>query len=110
MRGWALWLIYEMNPLLQAAVIVGVFGVPIYLLACMIFGTAKVNRWLILGVVAIAGVLVALWQRRIGWKARGEEAERRLEEAEEFVDDKRDEVDKLPDVKLDERLGRWSKD
>jgi len=71
----------------------------------------KYARWMIWPAIFIVGlVAVALRERQAGYRQREAEDQKAIERAEEIVDDKRDEVHKLPDDELDKRLDRWDQE
>ena len=72
-----------------------------------VFGWEKIKGW-ILPVLAVIGALGALNRARSqGYQDRLNQEDVARKEAEDFVDDKKIEVDKLPEDKLDERFKKW---
>lgn len=106
-------LLYSVPWWLQVVLLALIVGVPSYLVTAMVFGTAEVNRQLLRLIVPLVGILGAIGlvsrSRQQGYNDRRAEEEKALDVAEDYVDDKRHEVQKLPDVELDERVDRWSR-
>jgi hypothetical protein len=106
-------LLYGIPWWFQVILLAIIVGVPTYLVAAMIWGTEAVNRQVLRLLVPIIGLLVAIGllsrSRQQGYNDRRAEEEKALDAAEDFVEDKRDEVQKLPDVELDRRSDRWIK-
>lgn len=105
----AIWsfLLYAIPWWVQAIVLAVILGVPTYLIVAMIWGREAANRALltIIGAAAVAGAASRLRQQ--GYTDRRAEEEKALDAAEDFVDDKRHEIDTLPDNELDKRLDKW---
>lgn len=103
------WLIWQMPWWLQAAMMAITVGVPVLLVAFMLWGPKAVLRAIlpVLGVIVTLGLASKF--RQDGYRKRVEEDQAAIDRAEEIVDKKRDEVHNLPDDKLDERFDRWSK-
>ena len=103
------WLAYQIPWWLQAIVIAVIIGAPTYLVVAMIWGREAANRALlvVIGIAAVMGAASRLRQQ--GYTDRRAEEEKALDKAEDFVDDKRHEIDRLPDEELDKEIDRWSK-
>lgn len=91
---------------------VAILAVPVLLafyIAVRILGWERVKPWLVpaLGILAALGTASKLKQD--GYNARRSEEEKALDAAEDFADDKRHEVQALPDAKLNEKVDKWSR-
>ena len=102
-------LLYTIPWWLQALFLLVVIGVPILLVAMIIWGPKAVLRLLLPVLGAILTLGLASRFRQQGYADHRAEQEKALDKAEDFVDDKREEIGKLPDTKLDERFDKWSK-
>lgn len=94
---------------IQAGILAAVVGVPVYLVSCMLIGTQRTNRYVLHGIGAIALVAVASKIRQAGYKARLAEEERAAKVAEDVAEEERREAEGLPDVKLNEKVDKWSR-
>jgi hypothetical protein len=83
-------------------------GIAFYF-AVLIFGWERVRPFVlpILGVLAALGFASKLKQE--GYNDRRAEEEKALDRAEEIVDDERQDVQKLPDVELDQEVDKWTR-
>lgn len=102
-------LVWRLDWYWQVGIMVLIVGVPIYFVACMIFGTAVANRYVVIGVVAIATLGLASKLRQEGYKRRLEEEERANKIAEDVAAEERREAQGLPDVALNDKVDKWSK-
>jgi hypothetical protein len=102
-------LLYSIPWYWQAAIILVVFGVPIYLIAVAIWGHEVANKTIIGIIITAAAIGGASRLRQQGYKDRIDQEQKAQERAEEIVDDKRDEIERLPDDELDKRLDKWTK-
>lgn len=102
-------LLYTIPWWLQALFLLVVIGVPILLVAMMIWGPKAVLRLLLPVLGAILTLGLASRFRQQGYTDRRAEEEKALDKAEDFVDDKRHEIDTLPPDRRDERFERWEK-
>lgn len=75
--------------------------------AIQIFGWEKVRGWIApaLAVLAAFGLLSRSQQK--GYADRKAQEDQALQKAEKTVDEKRQEINKLPDSEVDKRLGKW---
>lgn len=105
---WA-WLLYSIPWWLQVGLLALIVGVPSYLVVAMIWGRETANRMLLPIVGVLAAIGLTSRSRQQGYNDRRAEEEKALDVAEDFVEDKRDEVQKLPDVELNEKVDRWSR-
>lgn len=107
--NWLLtWLLYSLPWWVQVAILAVVIGVPVYLVVAMIWGRAAANRLLLPIVGILAAIGLASRSRQQGYNDRRAEEEKALDYAEDFVEDKRDEIMRLPDKELQERVDRWT--
>ncbi len=103
------WLIWQLDWKFQAAILAIVLGVPILLLSFMLFGVKATLEKVALPLVGVLVVLgLASKLRQDGYRQRAAEDQKAVDRAEEIVDDKRDDVHKLPDEELDKRVDRWT--
>lgn len=110
MTGWFLtWVLYSLPWWLQVLLLAAIVGVPVYLVVAMLWGRQTANRILLPAVALLAAIGFHSRSRQQGYNDRRAEEERALDVAEDFVDDKRDEVQRLPDVELDKKVDRWSR-
>lgn len=102
-------LAYSLPWWLQGIGIAVIIGVPTYLVVAMIWGRDAANRALlvVVGIAAVMGAASRLKQQ--GYTDRRAEEEKALDKAEDFVDDKRHEIDRLPDEGLDQEVDKWTK-
>ena len=85
------------------------FALGILFLLVRIFGFDRVKGW-ILPVVALIGVgALASRNRQAGYNDRRAEEEKALDHAEEIVEDERQDVQRLPDVELDQEIDKWTR-
>lgn len=107
----AIWnfLLYVVPWYWQAAIIALILGVPAYLIALAIWGREVANKTIVGILIAAAALGGASKLRQQGYKDRIVEEEKALDRAEEIVDDKRDEIERLPDEEVDKRLDKWTR-
>jgi hypothetical protein len=102
------WLVNVLPWWAQAMILAGVIGVPLLLLSMMIFGVNATLRYAAGPVAGIIGLLAfASKLRQDGYNSRRDQEKAAREKAEKYVDDKRFEVDTLPDDQLNDRFNRW---
>ncbi len=110
--GFDLWsfLAYSLPWWVQALFLLVVVGVPILLVAMMIWGPKAVLRLLlpVAGFILTLGLASRLRQQ--GYADRRAEEEKALDRAEEIAQEEQEEVQRLPDVELDKRVDKWSLD
>jgi type VI protein secretion system component VasK len=94
----------------QVAILGAIIGVPVYLIACMLFGTKVANRYILHGVLAIVTLGAASYLRQQGYKRREEEEARARDRAEQIADEERDKAQQLPDDKLNQKVDKWTRD
>lgn len=109
MTGWFItWLIYGIPWQVQTAIMV-VIALIVLALLVRIFGFERVKVWIVPVVSFLAALGMLSRSRQQGYNDRRVEEEKALDIAEDFVDDKRDEVQVLPDVELDKKVDKWSR-
>lgn len=104
----AIWsfLFYSLPWWVQTLLIMAVLA-PIFYVAVRLIGWEKVKPYALgaLGILAAIGAATQI--RQSGYNDRKKQEEVARKDAEDAVDKKKIEVDKLPDDKLDERFNKW---
>ncbi len=103
------WLIYSVPAEVQIIILLLVAAGVLYVLG-RILGWERVRGWIIPVAVTIGALGLASKLRQQGYADRRAEDEKALDAAEDFADEKRDEVQDRPDDKLNKDFGRWTKD
>jgi hypothetical protein len=103
------WLIWQMPWWVQAGLLALFVGVPVLLVAFMVWGPRAVLRAAlpVLGAVVTLGLASKL--RQEGYRAREAQEDEVRRKAEEIAARERDEARRLPDDKLDEEVDRWTR-
>lgn len=107
--NWLWTFLIDTLPLeIQLVLLVAIAAGVLYVLG-RILGWERVRAWIlpVLGVIGALGLAGKI--RQGGRRSRIEEEEKALEKAEVIVDEKRDEIETLPDDQLDHRLDKWTK-
>jgi hypothetical protein len=109
MDGIISWLIYQLPWQFQAVIVIAIATGLLFLIG-MVFGWSVVKK-IALPVIGFVAALV-FWNksRQDGYNARREEEDQARDKASDFAADKREEVAKLPEDQLEERVSRWEKD
>lgn len=108
--GWlSTFLQYTLSPWVQIAILAAIVGVPIYLLAAMLFGRDVANRYIIHGLAALVTLGYASHLRQEGYKRRLEEEERANKVAEDVAEEERRKSKNMPDVDLNKEVDKWPK-
>lgn len=94
----------------QIAILAAIIGVPVYLIAAMLFGVRVANRYIVYGVLLLVTLGAASRWRQQGYKQRLDEEEKALDKAEQIVVEKRQEVQQLPDGKLNQKVDKWTRE
>lgn len=102
-------LFYTMPWWLQVLILAAIVGVPIYLIAAMLFGTREVNRYVLLGVLALITLGYASKLRQDGYKRRQDEERAALDHAKEVVSEERKKTGDLSDTELNAKVDKWSR-
>ncbi len=77
--------------------------------AIQIFGWEKVRGWIAPALAILAALGLASRAQQKGYADRRAEDEKALDKAEDFADEKRDDVQDRPDDKLNQDFDRWTK-
>lgn len=102
------WFWYQVPFWVQFFVILGIVGVPVLLIGMMVFGV-KPTIQVIGTIIGVAAIIAAASKfRQEGYRQRLDEEDKALDKAGEVVDEKRDEIERLPETEVDKRLDRWS--
>lgn len=102
------WLIYGIPAEVQIIALLLVAAVVLYVLG-RILGWERVRGWVLPVAGAIGALGLASKLRQAGYQDRRAEEEKALDKAEEIVDEKRDEIQRLPDQEVDDRLDKWTR-
>jgi hypothetical protein len=81
----------------------------IFLLAGRVLGWDRVKVWIAPALALLAAFGMISRNRQAGYNDRRAEEEKALDQAEDFADDKRHEVEALPDDALSKRTDRWTR-
>ncbi len=106
-RLWT-FLIYGLPAEVQAIILV-LIALGALALIGMSFGWNVVRQIALPVLGAIGAVALASKIRQQGYTDRRAEEEKALDKAEEIVDDERKEVERLPDVELDQQVDKWTR-
>jgi hypothetical protein len=89
--------------------IVALFVLAVFALLVRIFGFERVKAWIPAALVALAAIGALSKQRQAGYTDRRAEEEKALDKAEEIVEHEQKDVQRLPDVELDEEVDEWTR-
>lgn len=102
-------LVYSIPFWLQVLILAGIIGVPSYLVVRMIWGAEVANRLMVPFLLVLGAIGAGSKARQSGYQDRRAEEEKALDKAEDFAEDKRHEIDALPDAELNDRLKKWER-
>jgi type VI protein secretion system component VasK len=102
-------LFYMMPWWLQVLILAAIVGVPVYLIAAMLFGTRVVNRYVLFGVLFLITLGYASKLRQDGYQRRQDEERAALDHAKEVVNEERKKTGDLSDAELNAKVDKWSR-
>lgn len=104
------WVLYQVPWWLQTAVLALIVGVPILLVAFMVWGPKAVLRAVlpVLGVILTLGLASRFRQQ--GYRDRTDQELEAKRKADAVVVDKRDEAKRAPESVLNQKVDKWSRD
>ncbi len=101
------WLVYHL-PWYWQAVLALIAWAAISVVAGMLFGWKVARAMLWPAVALIAAFAVYRRAQQEGYGQRLDEEQKAQDKAEAVVEEKRQDIQSLPDDKLDERIDRWT--
>lgn len=110
MFGFSLWdfLIYQIPAPVQM-LLIAVPAVIVLYFVYRIVGWNRIKGWIPAVVAAIVALGLLSSQRQKGYGDRKGEEDKALKKAETLVEKKRDEVEAMPDDKLNQEVNKWTR-